>query len=59
MKDLAVNGRDLMAEGIPAGKHLGIVLNELFETVLDDPAMNTKEKLLIVAKNYYDSKLKN
>ncbi|MBP5794103.1 MAG: HD domain-containing protein [Spirochaetaceae bacterium] len=59
LKDLAVNGRDLMAEGIPAGKHLGIVLNELFETVLDDPAMNTKEKLLIVAKNYYDSKLKN
>ena len=59
LKDLAVNGRDLMAEGIPAGKHLGIVLNELFETVLDDPAMNTKEKLLIVAKNYYESKLKN
>ena len=59
LKDLAVNGRDLMAEGIPAGKAIGTILNELFETVLDDPSMNTKEKLLPVAKNYYDSKLKN
>ena len=59
LKDLAVNGRDLIAAGIPAGKMLGTVLNELFETVLDDPAMNTKEKLLVVAKNYYAERLKN
>ena len=59
LKDIAVNGKDLMAAGIPAGKQLGIILNELFETVLDDPAMNTKEKLLILAKNYYETKLKN
>ncbi len=59
LKNIAVNGKDLMAAGIPAGKQLGIILNELFETVLDDPAMNTKEKLLIVAKNYYAERLKN
>ena len=59
LKDLAVNGRDLMAEGIPAGKAIGTILNELFETVLDDPSMNTKEKLLPVAKNFYAERLKN
>ena len=53
MKDLKVNGRDLMQEGIPAGKNLGRILNELFETVLDDPAMNDRDKLLNLALNLY------
>ncbi|MCR5612949.1 CCA tRNA nucleotidyltransferase [Treponema sp.] len=51
LKDLKVNGRDLIAQGIPAGKKMGQILNELFETVLDDPAMNDKDKLLNLAKN--------
>lgn len=50
LKDLAVNGRDLMEIGIPAGKRIGYILNELFQTVLDDPQMNDKEKLLVIAK---------
>ncbi|MBP5587478.1 MAG: HD domain-containing protein, partial [Treponema sp.] len=53
MKDLKVNGRDLMQEGIPAGKNLRRILNELFETVLDDPAMNDRDKLLNLALNLY------
>lgn len=51
LKDLKVNGKDLIAEGIPAGKKLGQILNELFQTVLDDPEMNDREKLLKLAKN--------
>ena len=51
LKDLAVNGNDLIKEGIPAGKQLGFILNELFQCVLDDPEMNDKEKLLTVARN--------
>ena len=51
LKDLAVNGNDLIKAGIPAGKRLGQILNELFQCVLDDPEMNDKEKLLTVAKN--------
>ena len=51
LKDLAVNGNDLIKNGIPAGKKLGLILNELFQCVLDDPEMNEKEKLLKVAKN--------
>ena len=50
LKDLKVNGKDLIAEGIPAGKKLGKILNELFQTVLDDPKMNDREKLLKLAK---------
>lgn len=54
LKDLAVNGKDLMAIGIPAGKHLGLVLHDLLETVLDDPAQNTKEALLPIAAALYE-----
>jgi len=49
LKDLAVSGKDLMASGIPSGKRMGIILNELMEAVLDDPALNTREKLLEIA----------
>ncbi len=51
LKELKVNGRDLMAAGIESGKKLGAILNELFQSVLDDPAMNDREKLLELAKN--------
>ena len=49
LKDLAVSGNDLKALGILPGKHMGIILKELLETVLDDPALNTREKLLEIA----------
>jgi len=49
IKDLAVSGNDLMSIGIQAGKKMGLILNELLETVLDDPEQNTKEKLLDIA----------
>ena len=50
LKDLAVNGKDLIEEGIPAGKKLGEILNALFQQVLENPSLNTKEKLLDSAK---------
>lgn len=56
LKDLKVNGKDLMASGIPAGKHMGDILKELFETVTDSPSMNDREKLLNLAKNIYTEK---
>lgn len=58
IKDLAVNGRDLMQEGIPSGKTMGMILNELFETVTESPAMNEKEKLLTLAKNIFREKFR-
>jgi len=53
LKDLKVNGKDLIQSGIPAGKELGNILNQLFETVLEDPQLNTKEKLLEIAQKFH------
>jgi tRNA nucleotidyltransferase/poly(A) polymerase len=50
--DLAVNGSDLIALGIKPGPRVGIILHELLETVVDDPALNTKEKLAEIAVNF-------
>ncbi len=51
VKDLAVNGNDLAALGIPRGPAMGRILNELLETVLDDPAENERKKLITIASN--------
>jgi tRNA nucleotidyltransferase (CCA-adding enzyme) len=50
LKDLAVKGADLIAEGMKPGPELGQVLQELFELVLDNPEKNTKEYLLMKSK---------
>jgi putative nucleotidyltransferase with HDIG domain len=47
---LAVHGDDLMAElGIPAGPHLGRILDELLERVIADPKLNDRPTLLLLA----------
>jgi tRNA nucleotidyltransferase/poly(A) polymerase len=51
LKDLAVSGKDLREIGINPGVGMGIILKELLETVLDDPDLNTREKLLEIAGN--------
>lgn len=56
LKSLAVNGKDLMEAGIPGGKELGMILNELFETVLEDPAQNKKDILMAIAKKIYENR---
>ena len=45
LKDLAVNGNDLIALGY-TGKAIGITLNRLLELVLDEQLPNRKEDLL-------------
>jgi putative nucleotidyltransferase with HDIG domain len=50
LKDLAISGKDLIAIGVQPGKYMGIILKELFETVVDDPSMNNREKLLEIAE---------
>ena len=50
LKDLKINGNDLILLGAK-GRQIGIILNDLFQTVIDDPKMNTKEKLLEISKN--------
>ena len=45
-KNLSVNGRDLIAMGMKPGEEMGIVLDLLFDLVLNDPRLNDREKLL-------------
>ncbi len=45
-KDLSVNGSDLIAMGMKPGEEIGVVLDLLFEIVLNDPRLNDREKLL-------------
>ena len=47
--DLAVDGDDLRAAGIPAGPLLGKILHALLERVVEDPSLNTRERLLALA----------
>jgi tRNA nucleotidyltransferase (CCA-adding enzyme) len=48
--DLDVTGEDLMKIGIEKGPKLGIILNELLDMVVEDPILNTREKLIEKAK---------
>lgn len=45
LKELALTGKDLMELGVPQGKQVGAVLNQLLEDVLENPAHNTREYL--------------
>ena len=54
--DLAVNGADLAAIGIPKGREMGNVLNALLAEVMKDPDLNTKDALLVLAQRIYEEK---
>lgn len=50
IKELAVDGKDLIRNNIPKGPLLGKYLELLLEEVLQTPSYNTKEKLLEILK---------
>ncbi|MBR3772286.1 MAG: CCA tRNA nucleotidyltransferase [Clostridium sp.] len=52
LKDLAVNGSDLIEAGMTPGKELGVVLKALLEQVLENPEDNKKEILLNSAMSF-------
>jgi len=50
VKQLKINGNDLMKElGLAPGPKVGAILDVLLAEVIDDPILNTKEKLLELA----------
>lgn len=57
LKDLAVNGSDLIAVGFTPGKELGEVLNQLLAEVIEEPEKNTKETLLVLANSIKNVRL--
>ncbi len=50
LRDLAIDGRDLIAAGILEGPELGRVLALLLAEVVDDPSRNDRESLLARAR---------
>lgn len=56
LKELAVNGNDLIEIGLKPGKELGIILNKLLEEVLEKPELNEKQKLLELVKGFTEIK---
>ncbi len=48
--DLDINGEDLKSIGVEPGKKMGDILNKLLDMVIEDPLLNTKEKLLEEAR---------
>ena len=51
LKDLAVNGNDLIQLGYKPGKKIGMILNQLLEMVIDGIMENDKAKLIDWVKN--------
>ena len=58
LKDMAVNGSDLIGEGFAPGKELGELLEYLLMKVIENPQLNTKETLLQQAKQWKTAKVK-
>ncbi len=58
-KDLKINGDDIIKHlNIKPGKTVGTILQFLLESVLDDPKLNDRETLLMIARNFYNERLK-
>jgi len=56
LADLAVDGDDLMAEfALPASPRLGSILRELLSRAVADPAMNTRPRLLALARSLVEA----
>jgi tRNA nucleotidyltransferase (CCA-adding enzyme) len=51
IKDMAINGDNLIELGMKPGKEIKKMLDYLFECVLENPELNEKQKLIELAKN--------
>ncbi len=49
LKDLAINGRDLIEIGIHQGTQIGVILNKLMDLVIEEQISNDKDELIEVA----------
>lgn len=52
IKDLQINGNDLVDLGYEQGKEIGYILEKLLYTILEKPELNTHEDLIKIAKSY-------
>lgn len=50
VRDLAINGNDLISNSIAKGQKIGQILGELMSWVIEDPSRNEKERLMEKAR---------
>ncbi|HEX4324071.1 MAG TPA: CCA tRNA nucleotidyltransferase [Gaiellaceae bacterium] len=50
LRDLAIDGNDLIELGFRSSPQLGRILHDLLEAVVEEPGLNTREQLLARAK---------
>lgn len=55
LKNLKINGKDLIALGFKPGAELGKALSMLLNIVLEEPVLNEKEALILRAKELLDT----
>ena len=55
VSDLDISGNDLIDNFNLSGPQIGKVLNHLLERVVEDPGLNKKFDLLLIAKEYIAS----
>jgi poly(A) polymerase/tRNA nucleotidyltransferase (CCA-adding enzyme) len=59
LKDLKVSGEDIKKNlALPPGPAVGRILAFLFDSVVEDPSLNDREKLLAIAGNFYKTRLR-
>ena len=56
LKDLAVDGRDVIAAGIRPGPEVGQVLNRLLGQIVNDELPNSREALLKLIGPFHDKR---
>lgn len=54
VKELKINGKDILSLGFEQGKNIGVILENLLELVLENPSLNERDELLTLAKEYKD-----
>ena len=58
VRELAVDGSDIMGRlGIAPGPAVGTILGALLQAVLEDPALNERERLLEIAGRFYRERM--
>lgn len=50
--ELKIDGNELLKLGVPEGRGLGETLKRLLQAVMEEPSLNTKERLIEEVKNY-------
>ncbi len=58
LSDMKINGNDLIKIGFKPGKEMGAVIKYLFDSVVENPSINSKEQLENIAKTLLEKSIK-